>query len=266
MISLHRMSRLAETRDAPGLWSELSRSGIAWPLPLRVRLESVPAAAWALALRRLCELTHGPTALAQQLVRLLLDGQQHHGAWSRDTTADALVAHTDANTFKAAEGEIHLTAQLTGQNDPLPVGPDDALVTALAAAALQRVLQQPGSEQRPDVGALRHAHAAALAALAQMQHPADGLFGDPDAADPHHDVGRTPGRVAEACYVLFVLAEDAEALAQLRLLPLRDAVEAHAHRFDATLRETHEMANLLLDHAATESAGGTCNEPTLLAA
>ncbi|MEM8783354.1 MAG: hypothetical protein AAGE65_10940 [Planctomycetota bacterium] len=222
MLSLHRIRRHIDDAQPQRLWSDLAQSGLTWPLPLRVRLESSPAAAWALALRRVCELTHGPTPLADQLTDHLLHCQQPHGAWCDET------------------------------------GRDDALLTALAAAALRRRRLQPGMpSDRTET--LRHAHAAALAALTALQHPQDGLFGDPHAA-ASVTVGRTPVRAAETCFLLFLLAEDPDALGKLRLLPLRDALEDAASTFDATLRETHDMANLLLDAQAAPTP-----QPTLAA-
>ncbi len=213
MLSLLRISRHLDASQPDRLWADLAQSGMTWPLPLRVRLESVPAAAWSLALRRVCELTHGPTALARHLTDRLLHCQQPHGPWTDDT------------------------------------GRPDALLTALAAAALRRRLLQPGLHPE-HAEQLRHAHAAALAALADLQNPEDGLFGDPQHPVTATTVGRTPIRAAEACFILFLLAEDPAALDALRLLPLRDALETAAPGFDATLRETHDMANLLLDTPA----------------
>ncbi|MEM7576485.1 MAG: hypothetical protein AAF328_03330 [Planctomycetota bacterium] len=231
MLSLHRIRRHLDDAQPQRLWADLAKSGLAWPLPLRVRLESAPVAAWALALRRVCELTQGPTALTHQLTERLLHCQQPSGSWCNDA------------------------------------GQDDPLLTALAAAALRRRLLQPSTT--PDATQqLIHAHAAALASLTAMQSPEDGLFGSPEigAGSTSHsgDVGRTPRRVAEACYILFLIAEDAAALKALRILPLRDALDDAAPTFDPTLRDTHDMANLLLESQATPAASLTLN-PALAA-
>ncbi len=205
MLSLHRMSRLIESDDTGRLWAELAGHGVNWPLPLRVRLEDTPVAAWALALRRLCELTHGPTPLARQLTHRLLGTQQPHGAWT-----------------------LH--------------DRDDALTTALAAAALHRRLREPGADRRDDHARLRLAHEAALAALDTLQHPADGLFGGPEDQPAEY-------RLTQSVFILFLLAEDHGAAGHLKLLPLRDTLDRHADRFDPAVREVYDMANLLLDHA-----------------
>ena len=218
MLSLHRMSHLVEDHDTPRLLAELDGHGLTWPLPLRIQLEDAPAAAWALALRRVCELTHGPTPLTRELTTRLLDLQQPHGAWT-----------------------LH--------------DQDDALTTALAAAALYRRLAEPAAAQRQEEYArLRLAHEAALAALSTLQNPQNGLFDPPapestpgDAEATSGGGGALPG-VAVGCFILFLLAEDPDASMHLRMIPLRDAVEAHADRFDPTLREVFAMAELLLTH------------------
>lgn len=233
MLSLHRITRLLDAEQPDRLWVELAQAGIEWPLPLRARLESVPAAAWALALRRVCELTLGPTPLADRLTQRLLHAQQPHGTWS-----------TDGNDDRGHEA-----------------GHEDPLVTALAAVALRRRAQQPGTPPH-EAQALQHAHRAAIASLAHLQNPADGLFGTEGDPNAVAGVGRTPGRVAEACYILFLLAEDPEALAALRLLPLRDALEAHAADFPPALVETHAMANLLLDAPVPASVPATVRTST----
>ncbi|MEM1445409.1 MAG: hypothetical protein AAGF84_05090 [Planctomycetota bacterium] len=227
MLSLHRIRRHLDDAQPHRLWADLAQSGLNWPLPLRVRLESAPAAAWALALRRVCELTHGPTPLAEQLIDRLLHCQQPHGAWCDEA------------------------------------GRDQPLLTALAAAALRRRLLQPGTPA-DHAEHLAHRHAAALAALGAMQNDRDGLFGD--AAVATGSVGRTPIRAAEGCYILFLLAEDPAALDLLRLLPLRDALEDAAPSFDATLRETHDMATLLLESQTTSATSAMPESAPALAA
>lgn len=210
MLSLHRLARLVDTPDPTRLWAELDGHGLTWPLPLRVALADAPAAAWALALRRVCELTHGPTPLTRQLTARLLELQQTHGTWTR-------VPDPDRD----------------------PVGEDDVLTTALAVAALHRRLREPGADRREDHAQLQLAHDAGLAALAALQDPADGLFASAGRPFEH--------RVAEGCFVLFLLAEDPAFAGHIRLLPLRDAVEQRSDRFDPTLREVFAMAELLLD-------------------
>ncbi|MEM8495711.1 MAG: hypothetical protein AAF663_10030, partial [Planctomycetota bacterium] len=207
MLSLHRIRRYFDEAHYARLWAELTQSGLVWPLPLRIRLENSPTAVWALALRRVCELTHGSSAMTEELTDRLLHAQTPQGAWCD------------------AEGR------------------EDPMLTALAAAALHRRRLQPGiPPQQADH--LSHQHAAALAALAAIQDPCDGLFGDSAGGDGRKSASL---RVAEGCYVLFLLAEDPAALNTLRLLPLRDALDEAAPGFDATLRETYDMATLLLE-------------------
>ncbi len=65
MLSLHTIERALETADHDRLVREVAANGLSLPLPLRVRLSSSEAAAVALGLRRVAELTYGPTALSR---------------------------------------------------------------------------------------------------------------------------------------------------------------------------------------------------------
>ena len=107
MLSLTRMQQLVDSGREQHLLREIVRNGLSLPLPLQVHLASSRVAPLALALRRLAELTYGPTDLATTLTRRLLDLQGDDGSFRDDT----------------------------GRSDPV--------LTACAASALVRVAGMP---------------------------------------------------------------------------------------------------------------------------
>ncbi|MFN3169060.1 MAG: hypothetical protein ACE37H_18590, partial [Phycisphaeraceae bacterium] len=80
MLSISAIDRALDSRDYDRLLRDLSRNGLIMPLPLRVQLAESAAGARGLGLRRLVELTYGPTALTRQLVADLLRAQLPTGA------------------------------------------------------------------------------------------------------------------------------------------------------------------------------------------
>ena len=208
MLSLHRLERLIDHEDTDRLLADLASNGAVIPLPVQVRLGRGATAALALALRRVTELTHGPTPLARRLTDDLLDAQTPEGGW-----------HTDGRT--------------------------DVLATAAAAAALGRRLREPQfnrhPEDQPEHARLQLAHDAALAALAAGQRPEDGLFADRDDRSE-------ADRALTSCFVLFLLAENPAAVRTLRLTALLDTLERLADRFPPATDQLWQMAKLLLDH------------------
>ncbi len=140
MLSLHIIEKAIETRDYDRLIRELTANGLDLPLPLRVRLSSTDAAGLALGLRRVVELTYGPTALSRGLTDRLLGLQSPHGGF--------------------------------GETDQHGRG-TDLLATACVVAAFGRLLSEHQTvEGRQRVQA---AHDRAIAALAAGQ-AGDGLF------------------------------------------------------------------------------------------
>lgn len=143
MLSINLIQRHFEAHEHERLLRGLTDNGLPLPLPLRARLGQGPVAALALGLRRLAELTYGPTPL------------------SRDMTA-ALLSH------QRADGTFAPSQAAAGDADPL--------ATAAAVAAMGQILQDhPAAAEAP----LVQAHERALAALACLQDE-DGLFRCPD--------------------------------------------------------------------------------------
>jgi len=85
MLSVSLLERTLETRDYDRLLRDLADNGMSLPLSLRLRFGQSPTAPLALALRRLVELTYGPTALSRQLVDRLLRDQRADGSFPGDT-------------------------------------------------------------------------------------------------------------------------------------------------------------------------------------
>lgn len=147
MLSIHAIDRTLESKDYDRLLRDLGRNGLVMPLPLRVQLAESPVGAKGLGLRRLVELTFGPTALSKQLIAGLIRAQSPTGA--------ALDA----------------------------AGRPSCLLTAALAAGLGRVLRDHGGRNIEIYDEVRAAYDRALACLASMQQ-ADGLFAGPQDRDP----------------------------------------------------------------------------------
>lgn len=142
MLSISAIDRALEKRNYDHLLRDLARNGLVMPLPLRVQLAETAAGARGLGLRRLVELTYGPTALTRQLTRALLRAQLPNGA-----VADA-------------------------------AGRASCLPTACFAAGLGRALRDHADRLGDDHAEISAAYDHALAALAAMQRE-DGLFAGP---------------------------------------------------------------------------------------
>ena len=146
MLSIHTIDRALESKDYDRLLRDLTRNGLVMPLPLRVQLAESPVGAKGLVLRRLVELTYGPTALSKQLIASLLRAQSPTGA--------ALDA----------------------------AGRPSCLLTAAMAAGLGRVLRDHRASTDIDLAEVRVAYDRALGSLASMQS-GDALFGGPQDRD-----------------------------------------------------------------------------------
>ncbi len=103
MLSLSRITRLAEAGDHERLLLEVMRNGRPLPLTLRVRLsqpESVAAAGLGLGLARLSELTWRPTPAAQAIAGQLVALQSASGSFGSVSA-----------TIMAVAGLLDLTRQ-----------------------------------------------------------------------------------------------------------------------------------------------------------
>lgn len=142
MLSVYQIERYFHARHFDPLLRGVVPIGLDLPLPLQVRLSGQPAAVIALALRRVLELTYGPTPLSRELTSSLLAQQNNDG------------------TFGEAEG----TSGGTSGGDPL--------ATAAAIAALTALGREHASTPNPEAAVARE---RAIVALANHQAD-DGLF------------------------------------------------------------------------------------------
>lgn len=110
MLSVTMLQRYFDATQFDRLVKGVASNGSPLPLPLVARL-GYPAAGTALALRRLVELTYGPTSLSRQMTSLLLALQRTGGAFA-------------------------------GGEERCP------LATAAAAAALGTILRDHGGDER----------------------------------------------------------------------------------------------------------------------
>ncbi len=153
MLSVHQIERQFRARHFESLLRGVAPIGIDWPLPLQIRLGSQPVAAMALALKRVIELTYGPTALSRELTQAIIDQQNADGSFGD-----------------------------SGIRGPL----GDPLATAAVIAALSALAHEHASAPHPEAAV---ALERALAALANFQAD-DGLFHCPaDRTDDDRALG-----------------------------------------------------------------------------
>lgn len=92
MLSINLIARMAKAERFDSLVEGLSESGLSLPLALRMRLTNAPAAAVAMGLLRVLELTAGPTPAIHALLQLLPGMQAADGSFGRDPIATAAAA------------------------------------------------------------------------------------------------------------------------------------------------------------------------------
>ncbi len=136
MLSITLIQKLFDAHDHCRMVGCLSENGMTLPLTLRARLSHATGAI-GLGLRRLVELTYGPTSLSVDMTQALLSQQHADGSFQGDCDRDPLA-------------------------------------TAAAAAAIAAVIRESPAQAQPDT-ALPDALDRALASLASMQDDA-GLF------------------------------------------------------------------------------------------
>lgn len=156
MISVNLIQRLFETRRHEQLLDAIAANGMELPLPLRARLAQTDIAPVALGLKRVTELTYGPTALTSTMTRYLLDRTQNSADYSRDPLATAAVAAALAdpgNGMQSADDDAEQAryaaiAALAGMqaDDGLFTSPDDRSEQDRALVAAFVLLLLAGDE------------------------------------------------------------------------------------------------------------------------
>lgn len=211
MLSVSLIERALDTRDYDRLLRDLADNGLPLPLTLRLSLGQNPTAPLALALRRLVELTYGPTDLSRRLVDRLLADQRPDGTFPSETEID-----------KAAVSEEGTSG-------------GDALVTAVALAALGRVAADHPAVAGPEV---RSALERGYAALAELQD-CDGLYSAP--ADRS-----LADRALTTAFIVSLLGTDPAFRGAVRLYPIRRWFERRDGRLDRATQRLWDLADVCL--------------------
>lgn len=100
MLSVNMLQRFLDAGDYTRIVRAIAGNGVAIPLPLQARL-AYPAAATALGLRRLVELTYGPTGLSRSALSILLHLQRPDGSFAGSCERDPLATAAAASAFSA---------------------------------------------------------------------------------------------------------------------------------------------------------------------
>lgn len=124
MLSVTLIERCFRGRRFEQLLDNLAANGLELPLPLRVRLAESPASPVALGLRRLVDLTYGPTSLSREMAGYLVVLQAPDGSFQGDPLATAAAA--------AAMGKLLADRNHRAGAAPLE-GPRERALAALAA-------------------------------------------------------------------------------------------------------------------------------------
>lgn len=209
MLSIHTIDRALESKDYDRLLRDLTRNGLVMPLPLRVQLAESPVGAKGLGLRRLVELTYGPTALGKQLIDSLLRALSPMGA------------------------------ALDAADRP------SCLLTAAMVAGLGRVLRdhagrggESGGFDSGDVemAEVRLAYDRALGCLASMQGE-DALFAGPQDRDQRD-------RLLTSAFIAYLLIDSPGFAGTCRGHALLSALEDHLDDAGPDTQQLISMARL----------------------
>jgi len=213
MLSDHLIQKLFDTQDHGRMIACLAENGTAMPLALQARLAQ-PIAAAGLGLRRLVELTYGPTPLGHDMADALLAAQSPDGSFQGTCDRDPLATATAAAGLAAVLREA-------------PVGRGFATNRGLAG----------GLEQDdPRASRLADALDRALASLAAMQME-DGLF-------CHGDDRTLEDRALTSAFVLFLLARLPGFREAIRFADLMTWFDERADRLGDETLQFYHMASL----------------------
>jgi|GEM_PF-1429737 len=227
MLSIQTIDRALEAKDFDRLLQDLGRNGLVMPLPLRVQLAESAAGARGLALRRVVELTYGPTALSRSMVASLLRAQSDQGP---------------------VQGAVLDAA-----------GRPSCLLTAAFASGLGRTLRDHGDRLGEDSAPIASAYERALAALSAMQRD-DGLFAG------HQDYGLRD-RLLTSAFIAYLLLDVPDFAEVCRGHALLSALEDHLDDCDPHAEQLINMSRLarLVKTSVPARAIAPVPGPTLVA-
>ena len=214
MLSVHLIERYFRSGRSEPLLAGVLSNGLEAPLALRARLGQSRPAALALGLRRLLELTYGPTALSLDMTQALLAGQREDGSFDGDPLVTA------------------------------------AAVAALGRLIDQR--SAPGQGPADDIEALTAARDRALSALAAVQTTTDADDDCPGfrAADDRTRQDATQA----AAFILGLLANDPAFRAAVRFADLMSWFDEHREGLDADTQRLWRLARANLSQRALRHA------------
>jgi len=205
MITAHQIQRHFHARHFEPLLRGISPIGLELAMPLHLRLAAQPAAVIGLALRRIIEMTYGPTPGSRELTAALLHLQNDDGSFGcTDTDAAGAGRHMG-----------------------------DALATAAAIAGLNALLREHASAPHPEAAVARE---RAIAALAATQAD-DGLFSS--SFDRTHD-----DQALTAAFILHLLAADDDFRQAVRYADLMNWFDEHADHLDDATTQLWRMAQV----------------------
>ena len=223
MLSIQFIEKVFQAQDYDRLLRELCRNGLVMPLSLRVRFSGSPMGAAALGLRRLVELTYGPTEFSLELSVGLIDAVQP-GLGVLDSEGHAcpvLTAAVAAGLGRMVRDHGPLLEMSEGRSG----GRSGGLFGAVAEGGIR--------------GAAEQACHQAIEALAQMQS-GDGLFAgwaDRSPAD----------RLLASAFIAYLLLDDPAFSARCSRHALLTALEEardHASRPAAELIDMARMSGV----------------------
>ncbi len=213
MLSDNHIQKLFDTQDHGRMIACLAENGTAMPLALQARLTQ-PVAAAGLGLRRLVELTYGPTPLSHDMADALMAAQSPDGAFQGTCDRDPLATAT------AAAGLAAVLRESPGNQG------------FAAGRGLSGGLEQGD----PRISRLADALDRALASLATMQME-DGLF-------CHGDDRTLEDRALTSAFVLLLLARLPGFREAIRFADLMTWFDERADRLDDDTLQLYHMASL----------------------
>ena len=110
MLSVNRIERDLEAGDRERTLRSLADNGMVLPLPVRMRLAGSDAGVLALALRRLVELTYGPTPQSKRIIARLLPMQAADGSFPGISARDPIATAAAVAAFRRVLADHRLDA------------------------------------------------------------------------------------------------------------------------------------------------------------
>lgn len=207
MMSENRLAGLLHDANPDRVIDAVVRGGLPLSLTLRVRLAASPSACRALLLRRLTDISFGPTRLSRSLTKRLLEDQASDGGWEGDPLATACVVaalarvtdehRADAAPRRAMQRGVVWLAATAGRGSSFSRSAVAASVGTLVLYLLDRVPEAWAVLRRSDL-------TESVARDGDPRQPAERLLlemvGEPrhdEVAYAFEDPADTPG-AAEA--------------------------------------------------------------------